>query len=591
MTNKPMRAIGSRTVGKGGPGMADRDSGEPRNSLLPQLRMDELLDELISRVTQIRATRDRVQQLLQGVLAVSGGLELDQVLSTIISTATELVEAQYGALGVIDSGGEHLERFVTVGLSQQEIDAIGPYPRGMGLLGELIRHPVPLRLPDIAAHESSFGFPDSHPPMRTFLGVPIRVRDKVYGNLYLTEKRGGAFFDADDETLLTALAAAAGVAIDNARLYDEAQRRQRRMEATAELTRGLLSGADSRDVLAVLVERVRDMAGAELVMVSLPDSAGKQLTVQVAAGMGEERARGVSASIADSDIGRVFTEASGRAVVAGEWDDRPLWKELGLGPAYIAPLGTAGKVRGVLVAAKRFGSLPFDAGVVHMVTEVGGQAAVALELADRRSDADLLALYSDRDRIGRDLHDLAIQRLFACGMTLQSVLKITEKQAVRDRVNRAVSELDDTIKVIRSTIFALSEHATSDEAPGLRAQVLQVCQDSAEVLGFSPAVRFTGPVDFEVSDEAVDHALAVAREALSNVARHAKASRVDVDVATTEGFLVLRVADDGVGMPDGGRRSGLGNLAERAAALGGEFKVGPGQDGGTVLVWRVPLDD
>ena len=209
----------------------------------------------------------------------------------------------------------------------------------------------------------------------------------------------------------------------------------------------------------------------------------------------------------------MFTEASGRAVVAGEWDDRPLWR-----------------------------------------------------------------------------WSLAIQRLFACGMTLQSVLKITEKQAVRDRVSKAVSELDDTIKVIRSTIFALSEHATGDEVPGLRAQVLQVCQDSAEPLGFSPAVRFTGPVDFEVSDEAVDHALAVTREALSNVARHAKASRVDVDVATADGYLVLRVADDGVGMPDGGRRSGLGNLAERAAALGGEFTAGPGEDGGTVLVWRVPLE-
>ncbi|MEY9908950.1 signal transduction histidine kinase [Catenulispora sp. MAP12-49] len=572
--------------------MADRDSGEPRNSLLPQLRMDELLDELISRVTQIRATRDRVQQLLQGVLAVSGGLELDQVLSTIISTATELVDARYGALGVIDSAGEHLERFITVGLSQQEIDAIGPYPTGMGLLGELIRHPVPLRLHDIAGHEASFGFPDNHPPMRTFLGVPIRVREKVYGNLYLTEKRGGAFFDADDETLLTALAAAAGVAIDNARLYDEAQRRQRRMEATAELTRGLLSGVDSRDLLAVLVERVRDMAGAELVMISLPDPAAERLTVQVAAGTGEKRVLGESAPVAGSEVGDVFTDGVGQGIVDGEWDARPLWKELGLGPAHIAPLGAAGKVRGVLVAAKRFGALPFDAGVVRMLTEVGGQVAVVLELADHRSDADLLALYADRDRIGRDLHDLAIQRLFAAGMTLQSVLKITEKQAVRDRVNRAVSELDDTIKVIRSTIFALSEHGGPDEVPGLRAQVLQVCQDSSAVLGFTPAVRFTGPVDFEVSDGAVEHALAVTREALSNVGRHAHASKAEVDVETADGSLVLRIADNGVGMPaDGTRRSGLGNLADRAAALGGEFLVEPAEGGGTVLTWRVPLDD
>ena len=572
--------------------MADRESGEPRNALLPQLRMDELLDELISRVTQIRATRDRVQQLLQGVLAVSGGLELDQVLRTIITTATELVDARYGALGVIDSVGEHLERFVTVGLTQQEIEAIGPYPTGMGLLGELIRHPVPLRLAAIAEHESSFGFPANHPPMRTFLGVPIRVRDKVYGNLYLTEKRDGAYFDADDEALLTTLAAAAGVAIDNARLYDQARRRQRRMEATAELTRGLLSGADARDVLAVLVERIRDMAAAELVMISLPDTAG-QLTVHVASGPGEQRVRGVSAPTVGSEVGAVFADGIGRPIVEGEWDDRPLWKELGLGPAHIAPLGAAGRVRGVLIAAKGAGALPFDAGAVRMLTEVGGQAAVALELAERRTDADLLALYADRDRIGRDLHDLAIQRLFATGMTLQSVLKITEKQAVRDRVNKAVAELDDTIKVIRSTIFALSEHAGAEETPGLRAQVLQICQDAAATLGFTPAVRFTGPVDYEVSDEAAEHALAVTREALSNVARHAQASKAEVDVATVDGFLVLRVTDNGIGIPpDSVRRSGLGNLAGRAAELDGEFTVEPaGEGGGTALTWRVPLED
>ncbi|MFL6112865.1 MAG: GAF domain-containing protein [Catenulispora sp.] len=567
---------------------APGDSGEARNALLPQLRVDELLDELLSRVTQLRATRDRIQQLLRGVLAVSSGLELDQVLQTIISTATELVDAQYGALGVIDSSGDRLERFVTVGLSQREIDAIGPYPTGMGLLGQLIRHPLPLRLADIAEHEASFGFPDHHPPMRTFLGVPIRVRDKIFGNLYLTEKRGGADFDADDETLLTTLAAAAGVAIDNARLYDEARRRQRRMEATVELTRGLLSGADSSDVLAVLVERVRDLAGADLVLVSLP-AGGGQLAVEVAAGVGAERMRGMAHPVEGTTTGAVFDTGIGRAV-AEEWDDRPVWKELGLGPAYIAPLGAVGGVRGVLVAAKRFGALPFDGGSVRMLTEVGGQVAVALELAARRTDADLLALFADRDRIGRDLHDLAIQRLFAAGMTLQSVLRITEKQAVRDRVGRAVTELDDTIRVIRSTIFALSEHGGPEESPGLRARVLKVCQDSAELLGFAPAVRFTGPIDFEAPQEAVEHVLAVAREALSNVARHGAASRAEVDLETVGGSLVLRVADDGVGIADGGRRSGLTNLADRAAGLGGDFAVRRGESGGTVLVWRVPLE-
>ncbi|NUR32078.1 MAG: GAF domain-containing protein [Catenulispora sp.] len=570
--------------------MAD-DVNQPRHPLLPQLRFDELIDELVSRLDQVKAARGRVQQLLQGVLAVSGGLDLDQVLRTIIGTATELVEAQYGALGVIGGeAGDRLERFVTVGLSQEQIDAIGPYPTGMGLLGELIHHPVPLRLKDIAAHPASFGFPDNHPPMRTFLGVPIRVRDEVYGNLYLTEKRGGAAFDADDEALLTSLAAAAGVAIDNARLYDEARRRQRWMEATAELTRGLLSGANPNDVLTVLIERVRVLADADLVGVALPDAAGKNLTVTVARGLGADRIEGLTLPITDSTLGAVYASGTTRSLDGPDWA-YPVWTDVGLGAAHLAPLGEPGRSRGLLVAAKRAGALPFDAQTLRVLSDVGDQAAVALELADRRADAEKLALFADRDRIGRDLHDLAIQRLFATGMTLQSVLRITEKQAVRDRVTNAVADLDDTIKVIRSTIFALSEHDAPAQLPSLRADVLQICQDAAETLGFAPAVRFTGPVDFEVPEQAAEHVLAVTREALSNAARHAEASKVEVSLETADGFLLLRIADDGIGIPDGGRRSGLANVADRAAELHGDFTVEPGPAGGTVLLWRIPLDD
>ncbi|GAA2000637.1 GAF domain-containing sensor histidine kinase [Catenulispora subtropica] len=568
------------------------DAGRARHPLLPQLRFDELIDELVSRLDQVKAARGRVQQLLQGVLAVSGGLDLDQVLHTIIETATDLVEARYGALGVIGGErGDRLERFVTVGLGQEEIDAIGPYPTGMGLLGQLIRHPVPLRLEEIADHPASFGFPDNHPPMRAFLGVPIRVRDEVYGNLYLTEKRGGAAFDADDEALLTALAAAAGVAIDNARLYDEARRRQRWMEATTELTQGLLSGAETLDVLTVLIERVRALAGADLVAVALPDPSGTSLTVQVACGAGAERLRGLTIPVAGSALGEAYASGTARSLAGPSWSTYPAWTDAGLDAAHIAPLGAAGRSRGVLVAAKCTGKLPFDAQVVTVLSDVAAQAAVALELADRRIDAEKLALFADRDRIGRDLHDLAIQRLFAAGMTLQSVLKITEKAAVRDRVSTAVADLDDTIKVIRSTIFALSEHDSPAQLPSLRAQVLQVCQDAADALGFAPAVRFTGPVDFEVPEQAVDHTLAVTREALSNAARHADASKVEVDLATADGLLTLRIADDGVGIPEQGRRSGLANIADRAAELNGEFAIEPRAGGGSVLVWKVPLDE
>jgi signal transduction histidine kinase len=252
--------------------------------------------------------------------------------------------------------------------------------------------------------------------------------------------------------------------------------------------------------------------------------------------------------------------------------------------------GEPGRVRGVLVVARRTGALPFDAQVIRMINDVAGQAAVTLELAARRADADKLALFADRDRIGRDLHDLAIQRLFATGMTLQSVLKITEKPAVRDRVQHAVADLDDTIKVIRSTIFALQEHETAGQVQGLRTQVLQVCQDSTGLLGFAPAVRFTGPVDYEAPEQAVEHAVAVVREALSNTARHAAASRASVDLATGDGMLRLRISDNGIGLSDEGRRSGLANLADRAAGLGGTFNAGSGEDGGTVLLWQVPLD-
>ena len=572
--------------------MAERGPEAERDARLPQLRFDELLDELISRVQQVKNTRDRVQQLLEGVLAVSGGLHLDEVLTTITKTATELVEARYGALGVIGGDrADRLERFVTVGLTAEDIAAIGPYPTGMGLLGQVIRHPAPLRVDDIARHEASFGFPDDHPPMKTFLGVPIRVRDEVYGNLYLTEKKDGAPFDADDEALLITLAAAAGVAIDNARLYDEAQRRQQWVEATAELNRGLLSGADARDVLTVLIDRIRGIAGADLVYVALPE-AGDRLVVQVARGLGAEEFEGHVVRLDDTLSGQVYRTGAGRAVVDGEWAERPEWRDLGLGPAYIAPLGAArGRVKGIMVAGRRFGELPFRSAVVRMISDVAGQAAVALEVAERRADSERLALFADRDRIGRDLHDLAIQRLFAAGMTLQSVLKITEKQPVRDRVTKAVADLDDTIKVIRSTIFALSDHDAVERVPSLRAQVLQICQDATGPLGFAPAVRFTGPVDYEVPDEAVEHCLAVTREALSNVARHARASRVSVDLETVDGHLTLRVADNGVGIGDAvTRRSGLANIADRAEALRGSAAVRAGEPGGTVLTWQVPLD-
>jgi signal transduction histidine kinase len=568
--------------------------GEEVARLLPQLRFDELLDELQTRLDSVRSSRDRVAQLLEAVVGIGSGLDLEQALARIVRAATTLVDARYGALGVIGGtvgGQQRLARFITVGLAQEEIDAIGPYPEGHGLLGELIRNPAPLRSEDLATHPHSSGFPADHPPMHTFLGVPVRVRDEVFGNLYLTEKNGGAPFDADDEAMLTALAAAAGVAIDNARLYDDSRRRQQWLEITAELTRGLLSGQDADDVLASFVQRVRGFAQADLVVLVQPHEEDQLLVVAADGGPAAQRVRGVTFGLEDTLVGAVFKSAE-RVLVADLAVDPRVGRDLvaGLGPALVLPVGAAGQVRGVLALSRRTGAEQFDSTVVNLLADLALQAAVVLELAQRRRDTELLSLYADRDRIGRDLHDLAIQRLFALSMSLQGAYKITEKPAVAARLAQGITDLDDTIKVIRSTIFALNTHELGEQDSSVRAGVVEVCEQATGLLGFPPAVRFTGPVDTLVGAEVADHLLAVLREALSNVARHARASGVDVAVAVDGITVTLTVTDDGIGIAPGGRRSGLANQGERAEQLGGDCTVEPGAGQGTVLTWKVPLD-
>lgn len=567
-----------------------QQSGDEVSRVLPQLRIDELLDELQIRLASVRSSRDRVRQLLDAVVGIGAGLDLEASLTRIVQAAVSLVDARYGALGVIGAG-RRLARFITVGLSQAEIAAIGPYPEGHGLLGELIRHPVPLRSEELSAHPNSYGFPAKHPAMRSFLGVPIRVRDEVYGNLYLTEKHGGAPFDADDEAVLSALAAAAGVAVDNARLYDEARRRQDWLATTSELTRGLLCGQDADDALAGFAQRVRAFATADLALVALPQDPGGELLVIAADGHGAEQLRGAAVQVEGTLLGSVF-KSGRRALLADAADGDYRGEQLlaGIGPVLVVPLGAAGQVRGVLALGRRADAALFDAGVADLTAELAAQAAVVLELAQRRKDSELLSLYADRDRIGRDLHDLAIQRLFATSMSLQGAYKITQKPAVARRIAQAIEDLDDTVKVIRSTIFALHAHDLGEEdAPGVRARVLQECEQAARSLGYPPAVRFTGPVDVLVGGEVAEHLLAVLRELLSNAARHARATRVGVDLTAANSKITLTVVDNGAGFAPGGRRSGLANLSERAQQLGGTFTSTPGASGGTVAVWSVPL--
>ncbi|MEU4114788.1 GAF domain-containing protein [Kitasatospora sp. NPDC028055] len=565
---------------------------------MPRLRLDELLEELQWRIDAARGTQNRVHSLLEAVLAVGRELDLAQALHRIVEAAVDLVDARYGALGVIGPDGHTLSQFLTVGLSEAEIEGIGPPPSGRGILGELIRHPRPLRCPVLSEHPASAGFPAGHPPMHTFLGVPVRVHGEVFGNLYLTDKRGGLDFDEDDEAVIATLAVAAGVAIDNARLYEEAQLRQRWLRASTEITRSLLSGAPRLEVVELIARRAGEIAGAELADVSValagPGERAEELAVEVALGAEPAARLGVTVPVDGTLSGAAY--ASGSPATSDDLaaDTRfpagPAGRFDGLGPAVAVPLGTgSGYGRGVLLLARAQGRPAFGPEETGPLLGFADQAALALELAERRRDAEQLNLLEDRDRIARDLHDLAIQRLFATGMTLQSATRLIESPAAADRVARAVADLDETIKIIRSTIFGLRAHSEPDR--GLRARATRVVTEAQGPLGFAPRLSLEGLLDTDVPQELAEHVVAVLAEALSNAARHARAGRVEVTLRALAGRVVLTVTDDGTGIPEGGRRSGLRNLAERAERVGGAFTHGPADDagGGTRLVWEAPL--
>ncbi|MFF5955752.1 sensor histidine kinase [Streptomyces luteogriseus] len=573
--------------------MAERPAeGLDNGPTAPQLRLDELLEGLQAQITQVRATRDRVHTLLDAVLSIGSDLDLDVVLRRITESAVALVDAQYGALGVL--GDERrIRQFITVGMDEDTVRRIGHYPEGHGILGLLIKEPEPLRLADLGRHAASVGFPEGHPPMTTFLGAPVRVRDQVFGNLYLTDKRGGAQFDDEDEAVLRTLAAAAGVAIDNARLYDETRRRERWLAASSELTRSLLSGTDPAQVLHQVAATVRTLSDADLVTLAVPFDGGEELVIEAADGEGAERVQGLvlpattlATKVYHSNQ-RISSSALSQEPQAGGGSAA----QIDLGPGFLLPLGGGEHVRGVLQVANLPGGAEFSEAAMTMVDGFADQAALALEIAEHRREAEQLLVLSDRDRIARDLHDLAIQRLFASGLTLNSVIgRVSDRPEVAERVQRVVDDLDDTIKTVRGTIYALRERDRDDGHGGLRSKLLAETDQAAETLGFTPALRMTGLLDTDVPAEHAEHVLAVLRETLSNTARHAHASAVEVTAETDGMRLGLRVADNGSGIdPAVNRRSGLDNLRRRATDLGGSLTITPNQPTGTVVEWTVPF--
>jgi signal transduction histidine kinase len=574
---------------------APRDPPE----LLPQLQLDALLSELQARLQAVIGTRDRMRGLLEAVVAISAGLDLESTLRRITETAVRLVDASYGALGVIGDGGR-LAEFIPVGLTEEQIDAIDHWPEGRGLLGLLIDDPRPLRLASIGDHQASSGFPSGHPPMRSFLGVPVRVRDEVFGNLYLTDKRGGGEFTEDDEAVLVALGAAAGIAIENARLYDASRRNQRWVEASAEVTTALLSGAEPGEALASITRKVLELSAADIAVLALPGENSSQMTISYAEGVGAEGARGLVLPAGRSLSGHVL--ASGEHVTSVDFghDDRVAAAArealAHIGPAVLFPLGAPGNVRGVLTIGRCRGAVSFPPSEASLAAGFAAQAGVALELAASRADAERLSLYQDRDRIAQDLHDLVIQRLYATGMTLEGTLSMITRPEAAARVSGAVDAMDQTIKEIRGAIFKLQARDQGTHAD-LRSRVVSLVEEMTPMLGFAPTLRLGAGLGTRIGAETGEQALLALREALSNAARHSGASRVDVTVdVDSDGMLSVLVVDDGSGISEQRtRRSGLRNLAARAEKLGGELRLDQANPDtpdrpGTRLDWRVPAN-
>ncbi|ORV39422.1 sensor histidine kinase [Mycobacterium conspicuum] len=562
------------------------DAGmRPLRDTLSQLRLRELLAEVQDRVGQIVEGRDRLDGLLEAMLVVTSGLDLDTTLRSIVHSAINLVDARYGALEV-HGRDNRLLQFVHEGIDEETVGRIGHLPEGLGIIGLLIDDPKPLRLEDLSLHPASVGFPPNHPPMRTFLGVPVRVRDESLGTLYLTDKTTGQSFSDDDEVMVQALAAAAGIAIANARLYQQAKARQAWIESTRDIATELLSGAEPATVFRLVAEEALKLTGAEAALVAIPVDANtpadnvQELLVIEAIGDMVDCTVGQTIPVADTSLGEVFVHSTPRRVDRIELQslERP-------GPALLLPLRATDTVAGVVVVLRDGPRGSFTDEQLEMMAAFADQAALAWQLATSQRRMRELDVVTDRDRIARDLHDHVIQRLFAVGLALQGTVSRTREPEVQQRLSEAVDDLQAVIQEIRTTIFDL--HGAAQGITRLRQRIDQAVAQFAGS-GLRTTVHYVGPLSV-VDPTLADHAEAVVREAVSNAARHAQATTLTVRVKV-EDDLCIEVSDNGRGMPREFTGSGLTNLARRAEQVGGEFVVeSVPESPGTLLRWSAPL--
>ena len=487
----------------------------------------------------------------------------------IVESATELTGARYAALGVIGADRTLVE-FVTTGIGEEQHRLIGDLPRGRGILGLLIDEPEVIRMADLSAHPQSAGFPPNHPPMTTFIGVPVRIRGTVFGNLYLTEKAGGEPFSEQDQLLVEALARTAGFVIENARAYGLSERRRQWLEASAELADALQPPVDIDRALRRITQAARSLSGARATAVLGPADSSASRTVAADPGDADliEGALDEITTLTTRDTSADVVETTASSL-----------------DAVVIPLRAHLAEAGALVAFFDHHPATRDIEERGLLASFADQAALALDRAQAVVDRERLAVVTDRERIARDLHDVVIQRLFATGLRLRGIALRAADSGLDEPLDQAVDDLDRTIKDIRATIFELQNRQDSS----LRAEIRSLAREYAPLLGFAPDVVTVGPIDTAVTPAVREQLLPVLREALSNVARHASAEHAEIEVRADAHELRLIVGDDGVGLSTPGDESGLRNARRRATELRGTLELTVNQPRGTRLVWTVPV--
>ncbi len=535
-----------------------------------------------------QSAEEKTRGLLSAVASIAREPNLDAVLKHIVQAACKLVDAQYGALGVIGEGGR-LSHFVTEGLDPELAQLIATPPTGHGVLGLLIRDPRPIRLANLHDHPASYGTPKHHPPMRTFLGVPIRIHDSVFGNLYLTEKHARELFTDDDEEMVVALAVAAGFAIENASLFDDAQLRTRWLEAGRKMDVRLMESQteDPSVGRSWVAECALEASESRLVLMAGPPNEAGQLEVLASAGPDAQDWQGKLLDLDSVSLENVLTAGTPATFTRATDLLGPVAEGLA-GPALLARLGPQGTDQGLLILVRGVNEKEFSAPTVEMTAVYCAQSALALELATTHRIREQLMLYTDRDRIAQDLHDVVIQRLFAAGLYIQSLARFVSDPVGLSRILAITDELDATIKELRDTIYSL--RASAGETDLLSSRILNIVGKVSRPLSFAPSIVLSGPLDSQVTPDLAGQLLAVVTEGVSNAVRHAEANHIDVAVSADGGALSVTVNDDGIGILSPHGMSGLVNMEVRALNLNGEFQIERSTSQGTKFFWSVPLN-